>query len=163
MSFGKSTSRTKADVIGPEQQMTAQQKQLLGIAGPTLLDQALQGGYSPAERSSLYRRSVENINRAQRSSQGALRDISARTGITGGKFAGDFSDILEAGIQAKGQASTDIEAQSRDEASRRWQRLLSLATYTPGAFAAGGKTRGTQIGISGKDVGGVASLLLGGA
>lgn len=163
MSFGRSTSRTKADIIGPEQQMTKQQRELLGIAGPTLLDQALRGGFSPSERSSLYRRSVENINRATRSSQESLRDISARTGITGGKFAGDFSDILEAGIQAKGQASTDIEAQSRDESARRWQRLLSLATYTPGAFAAGGKKTGQQFGIGGRDVAagvlGVKSLL----
>lgn len=134
MSLGFKTQKSKPKLFGPDKLMLEGQKSMWGAAGPDLLDKALQGGYSPEEKSTIYRGTVENINAATKGATNRLGDIYARSGMRGGKFGGDVSDILTTAMGEKGRAWQGVEEMSRKEGGDRMQRLLQAMMWKPPAM-----------------------------
>jgi hypothetical protein len=133
-SKARSNSSSNPVFYGPSKIMLPQQKAMWGATAPSLLEKAMRGGYSPADKARLYTRTAENINAGVKGGINNLRATYAKSGLRGGVMGGDISSILESAIQARGQASQGIEDMSRQYNDQNWQRLLQMAQWRPPAM-----------------------------
>jgi hypothetical protein len=125
----KSRGTSKPVLFGPDQLMTEQQKNLWSQFAPVIGQQAGEGGFSPSESASIYRRNAENINRATQGSQKRLMELYAKAGIRGRGLGRDLARVESGAISAKGKLRGDIEGLSMQERDKRFGRLLDLLTF----------------------------------
>lgn len=131
MSIGssKSSSKSKTTLYGPDKLMLQQQKDMWGTQAPSVVERAMQGGYSPGEKGAMFARMVDPINASFRTGMEDLRGEFARSGLAGGAAGSDMKGLFGAKMAAIGGAAGSIEEMSRDENARRRAELLSLMTW----------------------------------
>lgn len=141
---GQSTSASAADPVlfGPGQLRTRTRARGLQQAEPALLSKAFggQGGERRRRKTAAF----GDIGLSEKSALGNLRETFGRSGVRGGVQGADVSDILEAGIGARGAASTSIEDALSQLNQQDIGNLLALLTSQE-PFAVGQRQRATSI------------------
>lgn len=129
-----SKSSSKSKLYDAQRLMLEEQKKMWDMAAPSILEKAMSGGYNPQEKSKLYSRLADPVNRSYKTSLEDLRGEFARTGLKGGVAAGDIKGLLGSKIGALGAVGGTVEGMSRDEDARRQARLLQLMQWKPPAM-----------------------------
>jgi hypothetical protein len=147
----KSTGGSKSAPVlfGPDKLMLDVQKRAFDVAGPSILEKAMRGGFNPREKSRLFAQLADPISAATREGMSGLREEFARSGLKGAVAGKDIGDLLGAKIGALGAARGEVEKQSRTEENRRMQRLLELMTFHAPALTGQASTsrEGTKLGF----------------
>jgi hypothetical protein len=142
MSAGSQSSESDSKLYGPGMILLPSQKRSLGMFAPSLLEGAMQGGFSPNEGQRIQTRMNENVNRGAEGAMQGLRDQYAKAGLTGGVMKGDIGNILEAKQQGYGETAKNFELMNRDEDAARKARLMQFALWHP-PFGTGSSSEGS--------------------
>lgn len=146
-SFSQQQATSTPKLFGPEQIMLPGQRKAIAAQAPSLIEEAMQGGLSPAERSRMMTRMTEDINRSTTGAVKGLEEVYAGTGLKGGVKGADIGDIMEARIGATGAASRSVEDFSRQAETERKNRLLKFGFgQTPFQVAQVGQSSGYSTG-----------------
>ena len=146
------TTKSRSDPVlfGPGQLRTPEKTGSIQIATPSILERGLRG-IDPAQRERLQTSAFGDIALSEKSAINQLMEKFGQSGFEPGSGVnrGDFSDILEAGIGARGRASTDIEQLLQGLNQQEIDNLLRLLTaQDPFAIAQRTRQEGTSQGTT---------------
>lgn len=148
MSAGSQSSESESELYGPKKILLPSQQRTLGIYAPSLLEAAMQGGYSPMEGQRIQTRMNENVNRGAQSAMQGLNDAYAKAGISGGVMKNDIGNVLEGKQQGYAQNASAFEQMNRDEDAARKARLMQfMLWHPPVATGSSSESSGWQFGL----------------